>query len=99
MLSAFTSILMFILNWLFRALPRREAEVQKILAPQMREIREKYSGMQAQTELSKLYHRYRYHPILTLRSALPLFFQLPFLFAAYHALNGLEELSGVSFWI
>jgi membrane protein insertase Oxa1/YidC/SpoIIIJ len=55
--------------------------------------------MQAQAELRKLYRRYRYHPILALRSALPLFFQLPFLFAAYHALNGLEELSGVSFWI
>ncbi|MDD4035554.1 MAG: YidC/Oxa1 family membrane protein insertase [Candidatus Cloacimonetes bacterium] len=99
MLSAFTSLLMFILNWLFRVLPRREAELQKILTPQTREIREKYSGMQAQAELRKLYRRYRYHPILALRSALPLFFQLPFLFAAYHALNGLEELSGVSFWI
>jgi len=99
LLSGFTSALMTILNWLFKALPRREAQVQSILAPQIQQIREQYNGIQAQHEISKLYHRYRYHPILALRSALPLFFQLPFLYAAYHALSGLSELQGVSFWI
>ena len=99
LLSAFTSALLFFFNWLFRIYPQREKQVQELLAPQLQEIRNSYHGAQAQLKQRELYRRYRYHPLLALRSALPLFFQLPFLFAAYHALKGLPAIDGVSFYL
>ncbi|MCB5272304.1 MAG: YidC/Oxa1 family membrane protein insertase [Candidatus Cloacimonetes bacterium] len=99
LLSAFTSALLFFFNWLFRIYPQREAHVQELLAPQLQDIRKNYRGAQAQIKQRQLYQRYRYHPLLALRSALPLFFQLPFLFAAYHALKGLPAIDGISFWL
>lgn len=99
LLSAFTSTLLFLFNWLFRIYPQREAHVQELLAPQLQTIRKNHRGTQAQIKQRQLYQRYRYHPLLALRAALPLFFQLPFLFAAYHALKGLPAIDGVSFWL
>jgi hypothetical protein len=98
-LSVFTAIMLTLLNRIFRIFPQREAQVQGIMAAQLAEIRQNYRGAQAQQKISDLYRRYRYHPVFALRSALPLIFQLPFLFAAYHALKDLPELSGVGFWI
>lgn len=97
LLSFFTSALLFLFNWLFRIYPQREAHVQELMAPQLQEIRKNYRGAQAQIKQRQLYRRYRYHPLLALRAALPLFFQLPFLFAAYHALKSLPAIDGVSF--
>ena len=99
LLSLTTSALMFLLNWLFRVYPKREATTQSILTSQIREIKARYRGAEAQLKIHDLFRRYRYHPIYALRSALPLFFQLPFLFAAYHALSDLPALSGIRFGI
>ena len=99
LLSLSTAVLMALLNRIFRVYPQREANTQKLLAPQIRDIKARFSAAMAQHKIRELYRRYRYHPIYALRSALPLFFQLPFLFAAYHALSGLPALSGVRFGI
>lgn len=99
MLSLFTAIMLTLLNRIFRIFPQRETQVKGIMAEQLAEIRKNYRGAEAQQKISGLYRRYRYHPVLALRSALPLVFQLPFLFAAYHALKDLPELRGVGFWI
>lgn len=96
LLSLITGALMHILNRIFAVFPKREAHITSIMEPQIREINRVYRGGEAQYRISRLYKRYRYHPILALRSALPLFFQLPFLFAVYHALKDLPELAGVS---
>lgn len=96
LISLGTSILLQVLNWLFRAIPAREAQVQALLAPQLAELRRQYRGMEYQAKERAIFRRYRYHPILALRSALPLFFQLPFLFAAFRIISRMPALEGQS---
>lgn len=99
LLSVTTTLIIMLLSHLFRKYPAREAQVQALMAPQLTKIAAEPDPGRRHQKTVQLYRRYRYHPILALRSALPLFFQLPFLFAAYYALRALPELSGVSFGI
>jgi len=99
LLSLTTSLLILLLSRLFARYPAREAQVQALMAPQLAEISRDPDPHRRHARTAELYRRYRYHPILALRSALPLFLQLPFLFAVYHALRSLPELSGVSLGI
>lgn len=96
LISLATSLLLQGLNWLFRAIPAREAQVQALMAPQIAELRKRFQGMEYQAKERELFRRYRYHPILALRSALPLFFQLPFLFAAFRIISRMPSLQGQS---
>lgn len=98
LLSITTTLIIMLLSHLFRKYPAREAQVQALMAPQLTKIAAEPDPGRRHQKTVQLYRRYRYHPILALRSALPLFFQLPFLFAAYYMLNNLAQLQGVSFW-
>ncbi len=96
-LSVVNSALMLWLGSLISRYPKREALVQSLMAPKLREIRSEPDAALRHAQTTELYKRYAYHPILALRSALPLLLQLPFLFAAYHALSNLPVLQGQSF--
>jgi len=99
LLSLVTGVIMAWLGSLIKHYPEREALVQSLMAPKLRQIKTESSAEARHKRTVELYHRYNYHPILALRSAFPLFLQLPFLFAAYHMLSHLAVLQGVSFWV
>ena len=75
----------------------RETKLQEILGPQLRKIKQESRGRERHDRIAGLYRRYRYHPILALRSLVPVFVQLPFLFAAYFMLSELEDIHNQSF--
>lgn len=98
-LSLITSHIMAWLGGLIKRYPEREALVQSLMQPKLKAIKKDSNSQNRHQKTVALYKRYNYHPILALRSAFPLFLQLPFLFAAYHMLSRLELLQGVSFWM
>lgn len=75
----------------------RETKIQKILQPQILKIKQESRGEEKHRRITRLYKRYSYHPIYNLRAAIPVFVQLPFLFAAYIMFSRLEAINGVSF--
>ncbi len=97
LLSIITSILMFSLKSFFKKFPEREIQIQAVLQPQIDKINKETTGVEKHQRISNLYKRYSYHPILALRAAIPIFIQLPFLFAAYYILNNYEAFKGISF--
>jgi len=97
LLSLITSLIMAWLGSLIKRYPEREALVQSLMASKLERIKQEPNPEQRHLQTVEIYKRYRYHPILALRTAFPLFLQLPFLFAAYHMLSNMPELQGVSF--
>lgn len=98
-LSLITSLIMAWLGRLIKRYPEREALVHSLMLPKLKEIKTDSNPQDRHQKTVALYKKYNYHPILALRSAFPLFLQLPFLFAAYHMLSSLDVLQGVSFWL
>lgn len=76
----------------------RERHLQDVLKPQIDRINTTSSGAERQARIARLYKRYSYHPIMAVRSAVSVFLQFPFLFAAYYMVSGLTILQGKSFW-
>ena len=76
----------------------KERDIQDILAPQIAKIQSESTGSERQERISKLYHRYGYHPVMAVRSAVGAGLQIPFLMAAYYMISGLKGLEGQSFW-
>lgn len=99
LLSFVTSIIMYFIKKWFSTYTDRENLIQGILQPQIEEINKQYTGLNKHEKVMKLYKRYSYHPLMSLRLAIPIFIQLPFLFAAYHVLNNYSQFAGESFWI
>ena len=99
LLSIITSIVINFFNKLLKVYPDRQAQIQTILQPQIEQIKSSYKGEEKQKKIVNLYKKYRYHPILSLRSAVPLLIQLPFLLAAYYMLSNAEFLHEISFGI
>ncbi len=98
-LSVVNSTVMLWLGSLISRYPKREALVQSLMAPKLAEIKKEPDAALRHAQTTALYRKYAYHPILALRSAVPLLLQLPFLFAAYHALSNLAALQGQSFTV
>ncbi len=98
LLSLASSFVMIKCMKFFQFLSERETLIQKILSPQIRKIKEENVGGERHHKIAALYKKYSYHPILVLRSAAPVFVQLPFLLAAYYMLSNFEALKGVSFF-
>lgn len=97
LLSFVTSGLMFIVRNSLKRFPEREENIQRILQPQLDKIGNESNGIEKHNRIIKLYSRYNYNPILAFRSAIPIFIQLPFLFAAYYVLNNYEFFAGIEF--
>jgi hypothetical protein len=70
----------------------KEKQLQDVLKPQIDRICSESSGAERHSRISALYKRYAYHPIYSLRMALGLFTQIPFLMAAYYFLSNYEVL-------
>lgn len=98
-LSVLTSLILSVLNRVFSFLPKREALVQSLMGRRLKEISLLKSAKERQEQTTALYRRYRYHPFLALRSSVPLFLQLPFLFGAYYFLSHWPLLEGASFLV
>lgn len=96
-LSIISNIFMIALMRLVSRFSDRESKMQEILIPQIQKIKSESKGEKRHRRISTLYKRYSYHPIMGMRSAVPVLAQLPFLFAAYVMLNNLEAIKGVSF--
>lgn len=97
LLSVLTSCLMLPLEGKVKGLVEEERELQKVLAPQLKKINREYSGEQRHLAIKRLYKRYGYNPLFSIRSALSFFVQLPFLLGAYWMLTNLTSLDGVKF--
>lgn len=87
LLSVLTSCLMLPLEGKVKGLVEEERELQKVLAPQLKKINREYSGEQRHLAIKRLYKRYGYNPLFSIRSALSFFVQLPFLLGAYWMLT------------
>lgn len=88
-LSLFGGTLSWLLGRIFAKYTAREKEIQAIFAPQLERISKESSGEDRHKRTAALYRRYSYYPFHTLRSAIPVFIQLPFLFAAYKMISHL----------
>lgn len=98
LMSLITSLVLSPLKRLAIKVQTRELLIQGILSPQIQKISSESRGAERQYRISKLYKKYRYHPLLTLRSSVGVFLQIPFLCAAYFMLSQYGQLSGESFF-
>ena len=98
-LSVVTHILMRPLMSWAEKFQADEKNIQSVLAPQLAEIKENFSGAEQHKKIQRLYKRYAYHPVLAIRSAAGIILQLPFLMAAYFMLDNLTNIIGESWWI
>ena len=80
------------------AAQNKERVLQDVLKPQIDKINADYSGATRHDAIARLYKRYGYHPIMSIRSAFGVMLQIPFLMAAYYMVSGLTILQGQSFW-
>ena len=76
----------------------KEDHLQDVMRPQIEKIKAQYTGAERQEAIARLYKRYSYHPLMTLRSAIGILLQFPFLTAAYKMVQELTILKGQSFW-
>ena len=77
---------------------KREDLLQDIMQPQLDRIKDESTGAARQERIAKLYRRYGYHPLMSLRSAIGVLLQFPFLTAAYRMVQELTVLKGQPFW-
>ena len=77
---------------------KREDLLQDMMQPQIDRIKAESTGAERQERIAKLYRRYGYHPLMSLRSAIGVLLQFPFLTAAYRMVSELTILKGQSFW-
>ena len=98
-LSCLTFFITCLLDRFSSRIEKIENETQDVLKPLIIDIKKKYKGRERQEQIRQLYYRYRYNPLLSIRSAFGILLQLPFLFGAYYMLSNLPVLNGESFWI
>ncbi len=99
-LSLLTSLVVILLNKLLKRYEDREQKVRSILEPQEKLIKDSFKGQEKHQKIQDLYRRYSYHPILSLRSSLSLFLQIPFLLAAFYMIGELSLFEGKALiWI
>ncbi|MBQ3367126.1 MAG: YidC/Oxa1 family membrane protein insertase [Acidaminococcaceae bacterium] len=99
LLSFFSFIILFPFNRKALQIQNKEWKIKSIIAPQIEKIKINYKGQEQYKKLQRLYHRYSYHPLYSIRSVLGVVIQIPFLSAAYYMLSGLQEIKGVSWGI
>ena len=60
-------------------------------------IKRTFKGQERFAMITTMHRQAGYSPLLTLRSSIGFFLQIPFFFAAYHLLSHFEPLQGISF--
>lgn len=96
-LSVVTSLLIIPLEKEVSGAVQRQKLIESILEPQLASIRAGYMGAQRAKKIRNLFARYRYNPLLGIRTALPVLMQLPLLLGAYWLLEGYTPLAHVAF--
>ena len=99
LLSISCSILIYSLNRIFKKYQVKEIEIQKVINPQIKLIKNEAEKNERHLRIKALYERYSYNPIFAFRLLIPFLIQLPFLFSAYFMLLNFNDLNGVSFGI
>ena len=61
-------------------------------------IKRAFKGQERFAMITTMHRQAGYSPLLTLRSSIGFFLQIPFFFAAYHFLSHFQPLAGISFW-
>lgn len=93
-LSLVTVFMMIPLERAVRGSVRREKITERILAPQIKKINQLYKGAERNAALKRLYSRYSYNPLSSVKATFSILVQLPFLFGAYWMLSGDKGLEG-----
>ena len=97
------SFLSFVLLYPFTRkayqIQQEELHLQKILQEQIKDIKANYSGAEQFDKIQRLYDRYSYHPIMSVRSVFGLLTQLPFLLAVFYMLSNCTEIQGISWGV
>ena len=96
-LSIVTTILILpFMHWASKV-QNKEKHVQDVMAPQLKRINSESKGAERHERIKWLYHRYGYHPIMAIRSAIGVALQIPFLTGAYYMLSTLPNIQGKAF--
>lgn len=96
-LSLVSVSLMLPLEKIVKPIIAREHLMESILSPQVMSIKNSLSGGEQHEALKRLYKRYRYSPIYSIRSTFGILIQLPFLLGAFLMLSDYDGLKDVSF--
>ena len=96
-LSVITSLLIYPLDKWANKYVNYEKKIQGILAPQIASINHRFKGKEKNNALARLYKRYAYSPLYSIRLSFNILIQLPLLFGAYCFLESYTELEKVSF--
>jgi membrane protein insertase Oxa1/YidC/SpoIIIJ len=91
------SILTMPLYFITERLQHAERDIQKLMKPEVDNIKAVFFGDERFMLLSTYYRQNGYHPLYALRSSISLIIQIPFFIAAYHFISNLEMLKDVSF--
>lgn len=76
------------------------ADAQKLMSPELKEIKQKYKGGEQSERILQLYKKYKVSPIAGLKPLGIVLLQLPILIALFHVLGETPELQGAGFlWI
>ena len=74
-----------------------ERAIRKTFEAKEAMIKRAYKGQERFAMITTMHRQAGYSPLLTLRSSIGFFLQIPFFFAAYHFLSHFEPLQGISF--
>ena len=74
-----------------------ERSIRKSFEKDEAMIKRTFKGQERFAMITTLHRQAGYSPLLTLRSSVGFFLQIPFFFAAYHFLSHFEPLQGISF--
>ncbi len=79
---------------------RKYVAMQKLLAPEIAQIKKSYKGAEQSEQILALYKKNNISPFASLKPLLILLIQLPIFIALYHVLKSVPELQTASFlWI
>lgn len=96
-LSITTSFLIIPLERKVWKYVQREKLIQNILNPQLEDIKRNCKGAYKNEAIKRLYNRYSYNPIYSIRLTFGILVQIPFLLGAFWMLSSYDELYNASF--
>lgn len=91
-LSIVTVMIMLPIEQTVRSVVAREKLIEAILSPQITRIRSSFKGRERNDAIKRLYQRYSYNPLSSIKSTLGILVQIPFLLAAYWMLSDYSAL-------
>lgn len=98
-LSIIVSITMVPLSRIAQQIQHKEVSLQLNMQPELIAAQETYLGEARFNEIEKIYAKYNYHPIKSIRSVLGLLVKIPFLLSALIMLWNFQPFQGISFLI